>query len=86
LVHAHDTGDVGSNHKAMHSTGGGGAQLTTRRGMVGPARKGGSNEGLQGRKGAARKGCSDEGPTAVTRSSMVHQGRVALARCGIGGS
>jgi hypothetical protein len=58
LVHAHDTGDVGSNHKAMHSIGGGGAQLTTRRGRVGPARKGGSNEGLQGQKGPAR--CSEE--------------------------
>jgi hypothetical protein len=30
----------------MHSRGGGGAQLTTRRGRVGLARKGSSNEGM----------------------------------------
>jgi hypothetical protein len=49
LVRAHDTNDADCNHKAMHSRGGGGAQLTTRRVRVGLARKGGSNEGLQGR-------------------------------------
>jgi hypothetical protein len=43
LVCGHDTGDAASNHKAMHSRGGGGAQLTTRRGREAPTR------GLQGR-------------------------------------
>jgi hypothetical protein len=64
LVRAHDTGDADNNHKAVHSIGGGGVQLTTRRGRVGPARKGGSNEG----------------PAGAIRSGVVQRGRVAPTR------
>jgi hypothetical protein len=64
LVRAHDTGDADSNRKAMHSRGGGGAQFTTTRGRVGPARKGGSSGG----------------PVGATRSDAVQRGRVAPTR------
>jgi hypothetical protein len=70
MVCTHETRDADINHKTMHSRGGGGAQLTTSQGRVGPARKGGSSER----------------PAGVTWFDAVQRGRATPARCSNGES